>query len=230
MLLHITSPPTAVTFHHHHKRMLLQVTELRTDLVLKARCQQEVQTAFHHKTATRSATETLCSFQVEVDVLHHTRCVGTMGTMFSSTQGRGFAAFRCSIWLVLLFFPRKEEPFKSWHCHLSSKPSHYAKKDKKGKGWQGSHRPWLLTSGLGRQRTLELQPCFFNKKLQIEHQSVWEQQYPAAERSRQHHSLFNKPKQRQHRKPLPASLPLLCFQPRNSSGETCGFLSTDQLK
>lgn len=34
-------------------------------------------------------------------------------------------------------------------------------------------------------------------------------------------------RQREHRKTLPASLPLLCFQPRNFLGETFEFLSTD---
>lgn len=34
-------------------------------------------------------------------------------------------------------------------------------------------------------------------------------------------------RQREHRKTLPASLPLLCFQPRNFLGEMCEFLSTD---
>lgn len=94
MCLHIIASRTAVTFHHHHRR-ILQVTEPRTDLVLKARYQQEVQTAFHHKTVTRSAIEILCSFQVEVDVLHHTRCVGTMGTMFSTTPSDAASDWFC---------------------------------------------------------------------------------------------------------------------------------------
>lgn len=178
-------------------------SELRTGLGLKTRYQHEVQIAFHHRTVggvTKSDTETSCSFQVQWG-----QCSPPHKDEALLTSGG-----RCSIWVALLFLPWKEEPFKSWHCHLPSKPSHYAKKDKKGKDWQRSHQLWFLTSGFGWQRTLEHQPCSLNKKLQREHLPVWEQQLPAAEKSRQHHSLFNKPKAKgAHKTPSSQSAPAL---------------------
>lgn len=178
---------------------------LRTDLALKTKYQHEVQIAFHHKTAggaTRSDTKTSCSFQVEVQ----------WGRCSPPHKDKVLLPLesRCSIWLALLFLPWKEEPFKSQHCHLSSKPSLYATKDKKGKGCWRSHQPRFLTSGFGQQRTFELQPCFFNKKLQRKDLATREQQLPAAEKSRQHHSSFNKPKaKRAQRNPSSQSAPAL---------------------
>lgn len=189
----------------------------------KTRYQPEVQIVFHHKTVggvTRSDTETLCSFQVEVQ---WGQCSPPHkdGALLPSES-------RCSIQLALLFLPWKEEPFKSWHCHLSSKPSHYAKKDKKGERAGRGHTNCrfslvaLAITDLWNSSPVSSTKSFKEKTCQSENSSSLQLRRAGSTTARS-----TSQRQRERRKTLPASLPLLCFQPRNFLGEMCEFLSTD---